>query len=188
VIKEDGISGLYDGLTSSLLGIAITNGFVPFVRALQSSRLTITLCTAGSTTSCEPMSGLWSSERELITLSLSSFEEVRAILLRAKKTSKGTLSMMDSILMSAVAGAFFRSLAPEKRLTLMSRPLAGAATSILSNPIWVVNVRDNCILSSLRSLINCLGSRPAKLFARRSRPTLHSPQRRARPSSRRSST
>jgi hypothetical protein len=28
VIKEDGIVGLYDGLSSSLLGIAITNGYV----------------------------------------------------------------------------------------------------------------------------------------------------------------
>jgi hypothetical protein len=26
VVKQDGIAGLYDGLTSSLLGIAITNG------------------------------------------------------------------------------------------------------------------------------------------------------------------
>lgn len=28
VMKEDGVVGLYDGLTSSLLGIAVTNGYV----------------------------------------------------------------------------------------------------------------------------------------------------------------
>lgn len=28
MMKEDGVVGLYDGLTSSLLGIAVTNGYV----------------------------------------------------------------------------------------------------------------------------------------------------------------
>lgn len=28
VVRDDGIAGLYDGLTSSLLGVAITNGCV----------------------------------------------------------------------------------------------------------------------------------------------------------------
>ncbi|KAK4052072.1 hypothetical protein OIV83_002366 [Microbotryomycetes sp. JL201] len=80
VIKNDGIVGLYDGLTSSLLGIAITNGIYYLF-----------------------------------------FEETRAIVLRAKKGGKGTLSTLESMLTSAIAGA---------------------ATSILSNPIWVVNTRQ----------------------------------------------
>ncbi|KAK4050547.1 hypothetical protein OIO90_005014 [Microbotryomycetes sp. JL221] len=80
VIKNDGIVGLYDGLTSSLLGIAITNGIYYLF-----------------------------------------FEETRAIVLRAKKGGKGTLSTLESMLTSAIAGA---------------------ATSVLSNPIWVVNTRQ----------------------------------------------
>lgn len=80
VIKNDGIVGLYDGLTSSLLGIAITNGIYYLF-----------------------------------------FEETRSIVLRAKKGGKGTLSTLESMLTSAIAGA---------------------ATSVLSNPIWVVNTRQ----------------------------------------------
>ncbi|KAI5479691.1 peroxisomal membrane protein Pmp47 [Pseudohyphozyma bogoriensis] len=79
VIKEDGLAGLYDGLTSSLIGIAITNGIYYLF-----------------------------------------FEETRAVLLKAKK-SKATLSTLESILASSIAGA---------------------ATSILSNPIWVINTRQ----------------------------------------------
>ncbi|KAM0748581.1 mitochondrial carrier [Meredithblackwellia eburnea MCA 4105] len=80
VIKRDGIAGLYDGLTSSLLGIAITNGIYYLF-----------------------------------------FEESRAVILRAKKGSKASLSTFESMLASAIAGA---------------------ATSVISNPIWVVNTRQ----------------------------------------------
>ncbi|KAG0653984.1 hypothetical protein C6P46_002029 [Rhodotorula mucilaginosa] len=80
VIQRDGIAGLYDGLSSSLVGIAVTNGIYY-------------LC----------------------------FEEARALVLRSRNKSKGALSMAESILVSA---------------------FAGAATSILSNPIWVVNTRQ----------------------------------------------
>ncbi|SGY69635.1 BQ5605_C004g03042 [Microbotryum silenes-dioicae] len=75
VIKEDGIVGLYDGLSSSLLGIAITNGF----------------------------------------------EETRAHVMRARKDRRKALSTIECILTSAIAGA---------------------ATSVFSNPIWVVNTRQ----------------------------------------------
>lgn len=51
----------------------------------------------------------------------SAFNESRSLVLRAKKTNRGTLTTLDSILVSAIAGA---------------------ATSILSNPIWVVNTRQ----------------------------------------------
>ncbi|GAA5898774.1 hypothetical protein JCM6882_003995 [Rhodosporidiobolus microsporus] len=80
VIKRDGISGLYDGLSSSLVGIAVTNGIYY-------------LC----------------------------FEEARSIVLKSRKSSRATLSTLESIAVSA---------------------FAGAATSILSNPIWVVNTRQ----------------------------------------------
>ncbi|GAA5863901.1 hypothetical protein JCM8547_005274 [Rhodosporidiobolus lusitaniae] len=80
VIKRDGIAGLYDGLSSSLVGIAVTNGIYY-------------LC----------------------------FEEARSIALKSRKGSRATLSTLESILVSA---------------------FAGAATSILSNPIWVVNTRQ----------------------------------------------
>lgn len=50
------------------------------------------------------------------------------MILRAKKTNKGTLTTLDSILTSAIAGA---------------------ATSILSNPIWVVNVSEQILCVAL---------------------------------------
>ncbi|KAK4699879.1 purine-nucleoside phosphorylase, partial [Phenoliferia sp. Uapishka_3] len=89
VIKQDGVAALYDGLTSSLLGIAITNGIYYLFSLRQVLR------------------------------GVQSFEEGRAMLLRRKKT-KAALSTLESMAASAIAGA---------------------ATSILSNPIWVVNVR-----------------------------------------------
>ncbi|BGP37503.1 hypothetical protein JCM10450v2_001408 [Rhodotorula kratochvilovae] len=80
VIQRDGVAGLYDGLSSSLVGIAVTNGIYY-------------LC----------------------------FEEARNLVLRSRKGSRATLSMLESILVSAAAGC---------------------ATSVMSNPIWVVNTRQ----------------------------------------------
>jgi len=80
IIKREGFSGLYDGLSSSLLGIAVTNGIYYLF-----------------------------------------FEESRSILLKAKNNSKATLSTLESMLAGAIAGS---------------------ATSIISNPIWVVNTRQ----------------------------------------------
>ncbi|GAA6021851.1 hypothetical protein JCM10207_004518 [Rhodosporidiobolus poonsookiae] len=99
VIKRDGISGLYDGLSSSLIGIAVTNGIYY-------------LC----------------------------FEEARSIAIKRKKIGV-TLSMLESILVSAFAGELLDAARLECRPDLlMKRPRA--ATSILSNPIWVVNTRQ----------------------------------------------
>ena len=78
IIKRDGIVGLYDGLSSSLLGIAVTNGIYYVF-----------------------------------------FEEARAVVLKSRKGGRATLSTLESILVSA---------------------FAGAATSVISNPIWVINV------------------------------------------------
>ncbi|KPV77129.1 uncharacterized protein RHOBADRAFT_49409 [Rhodotorula graminis WP1] len=80
VIQRDGVAGLYDGLSSSLVGIAVTNGIYY-------------LC----------------------------FEEARNLVLKSRKSSRATLSMLESIFVSAAAGC---------------------ATSVLSNPIWVVNTRQ----------------------------------------------
>ncbi|GAA6009782.1 hypothetical protein JCM11491_000810 [Sporobolomyces phaffii] len=80
IIKRDGIFGLYDGLSSSLLGIAVTNGIYYLF-----------------------------------------FEEARAVVLKTRKGGRATLSTLESILVSA---------------------FAGAATSIISNPIWVINTRQ----------------------------------------------
>jgi len=80
IIKRDGIVGLYDGLSSSLLGIAVTNGIYYLF-----------------------------------------FEEARAVVLKSRKGGRATLSTLESIAVSA---------------------FAGAATSIFSNPIWVINVRS----------------------------------------------
>jgi len=64
VIQRDGVAGLYDGLSSSLVGIAVTNGIYY-------------LC----------------------------FEEARNLVLKSRKSSRATLSMLESIFVSAAAGA-----------------------------------------------------------------------------------
>jgi len=86
IIKRDGIVGLYDGLSSSLLGIAVTNGIYYLF-----------------------------------------FEEARAVVLKSRKGGRATLSTLESIAVSA---------------------FAGAATSIFSNPIWVINVCPLCMRES----------------------------------------
>jgi adenine nucleotide transporter 17 len=78
IIKEEGLTGLYDGLSSSLVGIAVTN-FIYY----------------------------------------GTFEGSRSAYLKSK--NKLTLSTLESMAVSAVAGA---------------------ATTLLSNPIWVVNTRQ----------------------------------------------
>ncbi|GAA5879393.1 hypothetical protein JCM16303_003187 [Sporobolomyces ruberrimus] len=80
IIKRDGLVGLYDGLSSSLVGIAVTNGIYYLF-----------------------------------------FEEARAVVLKSRQGGRATLSTLESILVSA---------------------FAGAATSIISNPIWVINTRQ----------------------------------------------
>lgn len=78
IIKQEGISGLYDGLGSSLWAISLTNASFYFF-----------------------------------------FEEVRAIIIRRKNKIK--LSTFDSILASFIAGC---------------------GTSIVTNPIWVINTNQ----------------------------------------------
>jgi len=81
IIKEEGLVGLYDGLSSSLLGIAVTN-FIYY----------------------------------------GTFEGSRTAYLKSK--NKLTLSTLEAMAVSAVAGA---------------------TTSIISNPIWVVNTRQTYV-------------------------------------------
>jgi len=75
IIKREGILGLYSGLNSSLLGIAVTNGVYYYF-----------------------------------------YERSRGIILSSRKGSKG-LSTLESILTGLIAGS---------------------ATTVISNPIWVV--------------------------------------------------
>jgi len=75
IIKREGVLGLYSGLDSSLLGIAVTNGVYYYF-----------------------------------------YERSRGIILRSRAGGKG-LSTLESILAGMIAGS---------------------ATTILSNPIWVV--------------------------------------------------
>jgi len=75
IVKREGILGLYSGLNSSLLGIAVTNGVYYYF-----------------------------------------YERSRGIILASRKGSKG-LSTLESI---------------------MTGLIAGSATTIISNPIWVV--------------------------------------------------
>ncbi|GAA97782.1 uncharacterized protein L969DRAFT_113147 [Mixia osmundae IAM 14324] len=87
-VAKEGIAGLYDGLSSSLLAIAVTNG--AFYAFYEESRTLIANYKA-------------KRERSSITSAAAS------------------LSMLESILASF---------------------LAGSATSIISNPIWVINTRQ----------------------------------------------
>ncbi|KAI8982760.1 mitochondrial carrier [Trametes punicea] len=75
IIKREGIVGLYSGLNSSLLGIAVTNGVYYYF-----------------------------------------YERTRGLILKARTGSKG-LSTLESMLAGLIAGS---------------------ATTIISNPIWVV--------------------------------------------------
>ncbi|GLB33782.1 putative mitochondrial carrier (TC 2.A.29) family protein [Lyophyllum shimeji] len=75
IIKHEGILGLYSGLSSSLLGIAVTNGVYYYF-----------------------------------------YERSRASILKSRSGGKG-LTMLESILAGIIAGS---------------------ATTIISNPIWVV--------------------------------------------------
>lgn len=104
--------------------------------------------------------------------------------------------MLESIFVSAAAGASLSLLFYIMASTDSLAPPTGCATSVLSNPIWVVNVRlasSRRPLSS-RSLTPFLARRPGKPCARRSRPTPRAarrPRRSSRsaaPSGRRSST
>lgn len=52
VIKSDGIAGLYDGLTSSLLGVAVTNGSVLFFSLDTDVRLLIRFAATEYIISC----------------------------------------------------------------------------------------------------------------------------------------
>ncbi|KAJ7283681.1 mitochondrial carrier domain-containing protein [Mycena rebaudengoi] len=75
IVKREGLAGLYSGLSSSLLGIAVTNGVYYYF-----------------------------------------YERSREIILKSRKGGKG-LSTPESILIGLIAGS---------------------ATTIISNPIWVV--------------------------------------------------
>jgi len=80
VLEREGIWGLYSGLSSSLLGIAVTNGYISY-----------------------PLSTLW-----LILCSrvyYYFYERSRGIILKSRVGSKG-LSTMESILTGLIAGGF----------------------------------------------------------------------------------
>ena len=93
VIKREGFLGLYSGLNSSLLGIAITNGYV-----------TVVVC------------------RQLTFRTVSTrvyyyfYERSRGVILSSRAGGKG-LSTAESMLAGLIAGS---------------------STTIISNPIWVI--------------------------------------------------
>ncbi|KAL5530458.1 hypothetical protein ACEPAF_6716 [Sanghuangporus sanghuang] len=86
IIKREGITGLYDGLNSSLLGIAVTNGVYYFF-----------------------------------------YERSRDIILKSRPGSKA-LSTPESMLIGLIAGS---------------------ATTIISNPIWVIQTSQTVQTMSL---------------------------------------
>lgn len=94
IIQEEGISGLYSGLNSSLIGIGVTN-FVYY--------------------------GFFETARETILASKNKGAAANATSAAAKIAAGGALSTAESML----AGA-----------------LAGSATTIITNPIWVINTRQ----------------------------------------------
>ncbi|CAO1627237.1 unnamed protein product [Sympodiomycopsis kandeliae] len=94
IIQEEGISGLYSGLSSSLLGIGVTN-FVYY--------------------------GFFETARESILAGKNKNLAANATSASAKIAAGGALSTAESML----AGA-----------------LAGSATTLITNPIWVINTRQ----------------------------------------------
>lgn len=94
IIKEEGPLGLYSGLSSSLLGIAVTNAIY-----------------------------------------YGAFETVREFLLEAKKNA--TAAQATSAAAKIAAGGALTTLE-----SMLAGALAGSATTVLTNPIWVVNTRQ----------------------------------------------
>ncbi|KAE8212146.1 hypothetical protein CF319_g3780 [Tilletia indica] len=94
VVKEEGISGLYAGIDSSLVGIGVTN-FVYYY--------------------------FYEATRELILKSESRVAAAKAISAGATIAQGGALSTLESI---------------------MTGWIAGTMTTVISNPIWVINTRQ----------------------------------------------
>jgi len=98
IIKREGVLGLYSGLNSSLLGVAVTNGAYYYF-----------------------------------------YERSRGIILSSRKGGKG-LSTLESI----VAGL-----------------VAGSATTILSNPIWVVQTSQAVRGMDQSNVVTATGPSPS---------------------------
>ncbi|KAI0059631.1 mitochondrial carrier [Artomyces pyxidatus] len=97
IIKREGIMGLYSGLQSSLLGIAVTNGVYYYF-----------------------------------------YERSKGVIVRSRSGSKG-LSTLESILAGLIAGS---------------------ATTIISNPIWVIQTSQ--AVSGMDAPIESAGTPPPK--------------------------
>ncbi|KAK0552685.1 hypothetical protein OC846_001823 [Tilletia horrida] len=94
VAKEEGLSGLYAGLDSSLVGIGVTN-FVYYY--------------------------FYEATRDIILKSESRVAAAKAITASATIAQGGALTTLESILTGWIAGTM---------------------TTIISNPIWVINTRQ----------------------------------------------
>ncbi|KAL9933923.1 hypothetical protein V8E36_007005 [Tilletia maclaganii] len=94
VIREEGLSGLYAGLDSSLLGIGVTN-FVYYY--------------------------FYEATRDIILKSESRLAAAKAVTASATIAQGDALSTLESIFVGWVAGTM---------------------TTVISNPIWVVNTRQ----------------------------------------------
>ncbi|KAF9009094.1 peroxisomal membrane protein [Cyathus striatus] len=94
IIQREGVLGLYSGLNSSLLGIAITNGFV----------------------TCFVISHMGTKFLLHARVYYYFYERSRGIILRSRVGGKA-LSTLESVLTGMIAGS---------------------ATTVISNPVWVV--------------------------------------------------
>ncbi|MCO5589671.1 hypothetical protein L7F22_043639 [Adiantum nelumboides] len=94
IVQEEGISGLYSGLNSSLIGVGVSN-FVYYF--------------------------FFEKCRDVILTSKNRLAAANAATEGAKIAAGGALTTLESMLSGAIAGS---------------------ATTIISNPIWVINTRQ----------------------------------------------
>ena len=118
-MKRDGFQGLYNGLNSSLLGIAVTNGCA----------------------SLNFLFGLWphveTRDYCVFRVYYYFYESTKGIIVRSRGGTQA-LSTLESVLVGLVAGSPICSSYLYHLFLEKGGIFAGSATTVISNPVWVI--------------------------------------------------
>lgn len=113
IMKREGFFGLYSGLNSSLLGVAITNGCVTAIFFYLHPCVHTPL--------------------HLPSVYYYFYESSKGVIIRSRSGSQA-LSTVESMLAGLIAGLSFLFMC----YLFLSKKNAGSATSVISNPVWVI--------------------------------------------------
>ena len=118
VLRREGLFGLYNGLNSSLLGIAVTNGCV-IPNFFFSNLHSVFTYTAG-----------------IISVYYYFYESTKGVIVRSRSGTEA-LSTLESILAGLISGSPFPC---NRACHLFSgkKIILGSATTVISNPVWVI--------------------------------------------------